>query len=314
MRILTVTLNAAVDKRYEMETFAAGCVNRTSTCRLSAGGKGLNVSRVAALAGDHVTATGFTGGYTGRLIEKLAEDDGIDTEFVHTTSESRTCINVLDKATGIQTEILEGGMEIPEEKQEELLEKYNMLINHADVVTISGSLPKGVPSRIYSRMIEEAKQRKKPVLLDTSGAALCESIKAVPTLIKPNQDEIKQLTGVEIQDMKGLIEAAKQLLSEGIAYVVISLGKDGSLLVSGHGIWKASVPKLDAVNTVGCGDAMLAAFAHGLCRQWEEEKMLRYASAVSAANAMHERTGYFEEDTCKNLYPQIQIEKIKQEG
>lgn len=309
--ILTVTLNAAVDKRYELEHFSEGEVNRTALCRFSAGGKGLNVSRVAVLAGEEVTATGFAGGYTGKLIEKLAEEDGIMTDFVHTEAESRTCVNIFDKSSGVQTEILEGGEAISEEKVSELMKKYETLVKKADAVTISGSVPKGVGANVYIEMIKEAKRLNKPVLLDTSGSVLCECVKARPYLIKPNQDEIIQLTGFVPENEAELIKAGEMLQKNGIAYVVISLGADGSLMISENGVWKASVPPVKAVNTVGCGDAMLAALAEGICRQWSEEKLLCHASAISAANALHERTGYFEEKVYKNLYPQIQIEKLK---
>ena len=140
--ILTVTLNAAVDKRYEIEHFSEGKVNRTSLCSFSAGGKGLNVSRAAVLAGEEVTATGFAGGCTGKLIEKLAVEDGIVTDFVHTEAESRTCINIFDRSSGVQTEILEGGEAVPGEKISELMEKYKALIKKADAAAISGSVPK----------------------------------------------------------------------------------------------------------------------------------------------------------------------------
>lgn len=309
--ILTVTLNAAVDKRYEIEKFTTGAVNRVSDCKISAGGKGLNVSRVAALMGEPVAAAGFAGGHTGALIEQLAAEDKISAYFTHVDGESRTCINIFDKTTGIQTEVLEGGAEIPKEKQEELIRNYKILLQNADAAAISGSVPKGVDASLYKRMIEIAADLQKPVLLDTSGQTLCECVKALPTLIKPNQEEIIQLTGRQIKDEASLIEAGQKLQASGIKYVVISLGKDGSLLISENGVFRATVPKLDAVNTVGCGDAMLAALAYGLCRQWTEDELLRHASAVSAANAMHERTGYFEEAVYKNLYTQIQIEKIK---
>lgn len=309
--ILTVTLNAAIDKRYEIEKFSEGKVNRTAVCRFSAGGKGLNVSRVAVLLGEKVTATGFVGGCTGQLIEKLAKEDEIITDFVHTEAESRTCINIFDKSSGIQTEILEGGEAVPEVKNGEFIEKYRRLIEHADAVTISGSVPKGIGAQTYIEMIKQAKEINKPILLDTSGKVLCDCVKAQPYLIKPNQDEIVQLTGFVPKNEMELIQAGETLQKSGIAYVVISLGADGSLMISEKGVWKASVPAVKAVNTVGCGDAMLAALAVGICRHWNEELMLKHASAVSAANALHERTGYFEENVYKNLYPQIQIEKLK---
>lgn len=309
--ILTVTLNAAIDKRYQVEHMKKGAVNRVKKCRFSAGGKGLNVARAAVLAGEKATATGFAGGHTGELLQELAGKDGIRPEFVETKGESRTCINIMDESSGIQTELLEGGEAVTPQDIQNMKQKYKELLGKAEAVTICGSVPQGVEPDLYVEMIQEAKRAAIPVLADTSGILLKECIEARPILIKPNQDEIKQLTGKEELSREELIKAAVSLGKQGISYVVVSLGKEGSLMVTTNGVYEAKVPKIQAVNTVGCGDSMIAGFAIGIKNQWSDEKILRYASAISAANALQEKTGYFEQPDFELLYDQIEVTKIQ---
>ena len=309
--IITVTLNAAVDKRYEINNLQIGKVNRVNKCTYAAGGKGLNVARVATIAGEKVVATGFVGGHTGNLIEQSAREGGIETDFVHIEGESRICINILDTFNMTQTEVLEGGTSVTGDDLDRMLHRYTQLLERADIVTISGSVPKGASSQVYQTMIGLAKSAKIAVLLDTSGQLLEDCIEAAPTLIKPNQDEIEQLFGQSINDREELIDKGLELQKKGIPYVVISLGGDGSIMISPSGVYEARVPDIEVVNTVGCGDAMLAGFAVGLKRHWEEEEILRFASSIAAANAMRVETGFYLPEDLKNLYHKIKINKIK---
>ena len=308
--IITISLNAAIDKRYEIDHLKIGQVNRVDKCIYAAGGKGINVARVVKIAGENVIATGFVGGHTGNLIEQSAHECGLETDFIHVDGESRTCINILDTVTKIQTEILEGGENISMDDQERMLEKYEALLKSAKVITISGSVPKGINSKMYQEMISLAKTANIPVLLDTSGQLLKDCIQVAPTLIKPNQDEMEQLFGKKITNEEELIEKGLELYKKGIAYVVISLGSDGSILISPSGVYKAIVPKIEAVNTVGCGDTMIAGFAVGLLKNWEDEHILQFASAISAANALRVETGFYLQEDFTNLYQKIIINKI----
>lgn len=310
--IVTVTLNASIDKRYLVEKLNIGQVNRVAKCTYSSGGKGLNVSRVAVLAGERVTATGFVGGYNGQLLEELAEKDGINTAFIHTQGETRSCVNIKDAETQIQTELLEGGEAVTSEDVDEMKKQFGYLLEQAEAVTISGSVPKGVTPELYKQMIQNARASNIPVLLDTSGNLLnaCVHAQIKPTLIKPNQDEIGQLTGKTDLSETELTEAVLDIRSKGIPYIVVSLGKEGSLMASPTGVYKARVPEIEAVNTVGCGDSMLAGLAIGLKNRWQDEKTLRFASAVSAANALQEATGFFEREDMEALYEKVQIEKV----
>ncbi|NLY47791.1 MAG: 1-phosphofructokinase [Clostridiales bacterium] len=309
--ILTVTLNAAIDKRYEINDFQIGKVNRVGECTYSAGGKGLNVARVAAIAGEEVVATGFVGGHTGSLIEQKARESGIETDFIHIEGESRTCINIFDTASMTQTEILEGGATVTESDIERMIDKYYRLLKRADIVTISGSVPNGVGSSVYRTMISLAKKAGKPVLLDTSGSLLRDCITAAPTLIKPNQDEIEQLIEKKIETREELIDQGLKLHEKGISYIIISLGAEGSVMISPSGVYQAEVPEVKVVNTVGCGDSMLAGFAVGLRKHWEDEEILRAASAISAANAMRAETGFYLPKDYKAIYHEVKITKIK---
>ena len=309
--ILTVTLNAAIDKRYVVDHVQIGKVNRVKECTYSAGGKGLNVSRVAAIAGEKVTATGFVGGHAGEFIVEAIEGQKIKSDFVKISGESRSCINIYDETTHTQTEFLEPGVFVTEIDKEEMLRKYIDLVKQCSVVTISGSVPKGVDSSLYNIMIKIARQNHKKVILDTSGKLLEDSLEAKPTMIKPNMDEIRILTGKEMNSQEELIDAAVNIHNSGIEVVMITCGSDGSLIVCQEGIYKAMIPKITAVNTVGCGDSIVAGFAVGWSRGMQITEIIRFASAISVANAMRMETGFYLTKDMEELLPQIQVEKIK---
>ena len=307
--ILTVTANAAIDKRYVTEEFGLGQVNRVKSCAANAGGKGLNVTRVAAIAGEKVTATGFLGGHAGKFIEERIHERGVRSDFVWCEGESRTCINIWDEKNQQQTEFLEPGFTVTEEDCERLIRKYASLLPKSKVVAISGSVPAGADSSLYRRMVREAREYGKPVLLDTSNQLLADCIAERPTLIKPNIDEIRALTGKPLSSREELLEAAEYFHGQGIEIVVISLGADGSLVSSQEGIFDVKVPRIEAVNTVGCGDSMIAGLAVGISRSLPIQETIRLASAISAANAMRLETGYIVMEDVESLLPKIEIVK-----
>ncbi|MGN1184385.1 MAG: 1-phosphofructokinase [Oliverpabstia sp.] len=308
--ILTVTMNAAIDKRYVVKRFEEGQVNRVTTCTYTPGGKGLNVSKPASIAGAEVVATGFVGGHAGDYIVDSLKNFGIKSEFYHMNEESRSCINIWNEEKREQTEFLEPGFTVSEEDFDKFMEKFEKLIVQADVVAISGSLPKGLDGTAYQRMVKAVKDAGKKVILDTSGNLLEMGIKAKPTMVKPNIDEIRMLTGSHCDTREELVEAAQKIHRAGIEVVVISLGGEGSVLVCDNGVYRAVVPKIDAVNTVGCGDSMIAGFALGFEKNLPIEETLKLASAISAAAALREETGFFVKEDMERILPDIKIEKM----
>lgn len=309
--ILTVTLNAAIDKRYVVEDFKVGEVNRVIECVYTPGGKGLNVSKPASIAGAKVVATGFVGGHAGNYIESELKPFGIESAFYHMEQESRSCINIWDTVQKKQTEFLEPGFTVTEKDFEGFVERFSELIKEADVVAMSGSVPKGLDGKAYQRLVAIVKAAGKKVILDTSGKLLTAGIESKPTMIKPNIDEIRMLTGSHCDDMDEIITAAEQIHANGVEVVAVSLGGDGAIVVSDEGVYRAIVPKIDAVNTVGCGDSMIAGFALGFSEGLSIADTLKKASAISAAAALREETGFFVMEDMEKIFPKVEIQRIK---
>ena len=308
--ILTVTLNAAIDKRYVVDNFKTGEVNRVKECTYVPGGKGLNVSKPASIYGAEVVATGFVGGHAGAYIEDALKPFGIKSAFYHVGAESRSCINIWDEINQVQTEFLEPGFTLTDEDFAGFEEKFRGLVKEAKVVAMSGSVPKGLDGTAYQRLVKIVKDAGIPVILDTSGRLLEMGIEAAPTMVKPNIDEIRMLTGKRCDDIQEIINAAREIHAKGVEIVAVSLGGDGSIVVGDEGIFRARVPKIDAVNTVGCGDSMIAGFALGLSKGLSLPETLKLASAISAAAAMREETGFFVMEDMEKLLPQIEITKL----
>ena len=309
--ITTVTLNVSVDKAYYIKGIVVpGTVARVQKCVNSAGGKGLNVSRIIDFCGEEVLATGFAGGFNGAYVEDMLKKDGIPSRFTKTQSETRSCINILAEDES-STEYLEPGAPVSEEEIQQFLEDFDRIVDESDIITISGSIPAGVQKDIYATLVKMIKNKGKKVILDTSGDYLKEGIKAGPTMIKPNDEELEALLGIKIENRYQTIDAAKEMREKyGIEYVVVSLGGDGALVVCEEGIFHGKPPKLKAVNTVGCGDSMIAGFALGLSEGLSLEETLRRASAISAAAAMREETGFFVMEDMEKLLPQIAIQRL----
>lgn len=310
--ILTVTLNPAIDKFYVINRFDLHSVMRVESMVCTAGGKGMNVARVAALSGSQTLAMGFIGGYTGELYLSLLDEKSknITPAFTKVKGETRTCINVHDGQSHKSTEFLEPGEPVTSADIERFLDAFNANLEKAAIVTISGSVPKGIPDDFYSTLVERSRAAGRKVIVDTSGAQLLRVVNSKPTMIKPNIDEIGQLTGYSVPDHDAVIDAVKKFHQDGIEWVVVSLGADGLIAACDDGIFAARPPKLDVVNTVGSGDSLVAGFAVSMEKKRGTEEMLRFAVTVSAANTLTKTTGWYEKKDFERIYPQVIVEKI----
>ena len=308
--ILTVTLNTSIDKLYLMDSVQPETVMRVKEVHNTAGGKGLNVTRVAAELGEPVTAMGFTGGFNGQYLESLISQPLVRCAFTHVKGETRSCINCWDLSDGRSTEYLEPGEPVTEEEVSRFLSDFEARLPEADVVTISGSVPRGVPEDFYRGLIRRCRDARIPVLVDTSGNRLIASVKEKPTFIKPNEDEIAQLTGQSFSGSEGAVRVLKEIHESGIPFVVLSMGEKGALLACRQGVFRGKPPRITPRNTVGCGDSMVAGFAVGFARGLPVEETFRMALAVSAANALSLFTGDFDPADYERLYPDVVIEKL----
>lgn len=310
--ITTVTLNLSIDRAYVLRgTVKPGKVMRIEKCTPSAGGKGLNVARIVKLCGEKVLATGFSGGHMGALAEALMDEQAIPHAFVPVMNETRCCINVLDEDGG-STEFLEPGAGVTPREIETFLTEFEKITRKSNVVTLSGSVPPGAEKDIYSRLIKIAAEYNKPVILDTSGDYLTEGCKAHPFLVKPNREELEALSGTSLQTDREVIQAAKKLEKLGAQNVLVSLGKRGAILVCEKEIFFGAPPAVKVENTVGCGDAMVGAFAAAVFRKKTMKECLAYALAVSAANAMNPNTGSFLQKDLEQIQREIKVWKMEE--
>ncbi|MCS7458997.1 1-phosphofructokinase family hexose kinase [Paenibacillus doosanensis] len=313
--ITTVTLNAAIDKTYYMARFPLGRVSRVKQMYAEPGGKGINVARVIHQLGLPVTATGFLGGYNGDWIRMALSRQGIAHDFVQVEEESRLCLNMIDEEVGVSTEVLEPGPSIPDRAMEQLSAAVGRLAARSRIVCFSGSLPSGVPSGYYAELIGIVKQAGALAFLDTSGEALRSGVQAVPDFIKPNEDEIVQLLGEEMNgeaasSSRTLQEKLASLQARGMAGVTVSLGAEGSLSSFDGSLYRAAAPRIEAVNTVGCGDAFVAGMAVSTAQELPAEERIAFATAVGTANALNAKAGYVKASDVERLLREVSVERI----
>ncbi|MCM1039289.1 MAG: 1-phosphofructokinase [Ruminococcus sp.] len=309
--ILTVTLNPAVDKTYTAGELIPGHVNRMRSVMSLAGGKGVNVTKVLRQYDFPVCATGFLGGYAGSFIEDYLKSIAVECRFIRVKGETRSNMNILAD-NGYVTEILEPGPEISAEYLWRFLKQYEDLLIDCELVVLSGSAARGLPEDIYAKMIEKARTNGIRTILDTSGESLRNALAAKPYLIKPNLKELEYIAGHKLINREAVIDAALELHERGIAHVIVSMGKKGLISVSGGGaVYFAKAGRIQAVNTVGCGDCVVAAYAMSIVRGDSKEETLLRATAISAANATTIKSADVPLDVAEELYDSITVEKIR---
>ncbi|TLS48745.1 1-phosphofructokinase [Paenibacillus antri] len=305
--IATVTLNSAIDKTYYLGGFGKGGVYRVARQIAEPGGKGNNVAKVARLLGAEVAASGFAAGANGAFIVGRLAERGIRTAFVQAQGESRICLNIIDETDGSSTELLEQGPVVTETDVAELKRTLRELASSSSIVVLSGSLPQGVPVSLYAELIETIRTANAKAYLDTSGAAFAAALQAKPDFVKPNEQELAAWLGRELRSEDEVAQAASSLAYLGIGAVCVTLGGRGAIaFLDGKG-YRVKAPKLEAVNTVGCGDSFVAGMAYAAERGASPEERLRSAAAAAAANAMSDRAGHLELRRYKEYLNEVEV-------
>lgn len=312
--IVTVTMNPSIDISYPLETLKIDTVNRTNQVSKTAGGKGLNVTRVINDLGGDVLATGVLGGFHGAFIAEELKKVGIKQDFTPIKEESRDSIAILHE--GNQTEILEAGPTVSAEEQTAFFEKFKELLQKATIVTISGSLAKGFPQNFYQKLVHAAAEQEVKVLADTSGESLRQILKGEqkPYLIKPNLEELEGLLGQKfsLEKLEEIQTALSQPLFEGIEWIVVSLGKAGAIAKHRDAFYRVTIPTIQVVNPVGSGDSTIAGFAYGLSQKLNTEELLKICMAAGMANAQEKKTGHVDPINVQQHFENIEVKKIEQ--
>ena len=277
--IYTVTLNPSIDFIVRLESLALGSVNRMISDDKFAGGKGINVSRILKRLDIENTAIGFIGGFTGRFVKDSLVDEGIATKFVEVSEDTR--INVKVKA-GEETEINGAGPHISTEKLEEL-ETILAGLSSEDTVVFAGSAPSSLGNQVYNMLIPIAKKAGAEVVCDFEGQTLLDALNYQPLLVKPNNHELADIFGVELNGLADIEKYAREILAKGAKNVIISMAGDGALLVTPEAAYFAKPIKGTVKNSVGAGDSMVAGFTGEYVKSGDPIEALKWGVACGTA-------------------------------
>lgn len=291
--VYTVTLNPALDYVMKLKNLRTDDINRTDGEEIYYGGKGVNVSVILTQLDIPNTALGFLGGFTGKKLEEMLKSDGISCDFNYLKS-GDTRINVKIKADK-EIDLNACGPEITQEDMQSFLKKLDG-IKDGDYLILAGSIPKTLPDDIYERMLESVSDRKVNCVVDATGDLLKNVLKYRPFLIKPNHHELGDLFSVEIKSDDDIVKYSKKLQEMGAKNVLVSMAKDGAMLTDENGnVHKIGNAKGKLVNSVGCGDSMVAGFTAGYIKTADYSYALRLGSACGNATAFSEKLATREE-------------------
>ena len=306
--IITITPNPSIDVSYYMEEFQLDAVNRCYDYNKTAGGKGLNVSKVLKIIGGDLLATGFVGGKSGEFIEEGLKERNIKSRFIKIAGETRTSLAIQHKDTS--TEIREAGPTISTEEEQEFLDLLKDLAEKADTFCISGSLPLGLDYSFIEKVLNITKDKK--LIVDTSGENLRKIVfesTIKPYAVKPNLDEIMELTGLKKEELK-IEEILKGDVFKDIPLVMVSLGKEGAVAKYKDSLYRMTVPVIEAVNSVGSGDSTIAGLAYGISRQLEIKETFKLAMSLGVLNALEKEIGYININHLEAMKEKIKVEEI----
>lgn len=302
--IYTVTLNPSIDFIVRLDHLELGSVNRMTSDDKFAGGKGINVSRILQRLDVDNTATGFIGGFTGRFVENGLIAEGIKTNFVQVSEDTR--INVKIKA-GEETEINGAGPKISDEKLEEL-KAILAGLSSEDTVVFAGSAPSSLGNQVYNTLIPIAKKAGAEVVCDFEGQTLLDSLNYQPLLVKPNSHELADIFGVGLNGLEDIEKYAREILAKGAKNVIISMAGDGALLVTPEAAYFAKPIKGTVKNSVGAGDSMVAGFTGEYVKSGDPIEALKWGVACGTATTFSNDLATAE--FIKETYQEVEVEKL----
>jgi 1-phosphofructokinase family hexose kinase len=312
--IITVTLNAALDKTLEVPNFRPGRRHRTVDQTTMPGGKGVNIARAIKRLGQPVIATGLAGGATGTRIVEGLTDESILNAFVRIREESRTNTAVLDPTNGMHTEINERGPSVSDQELDLFREKLLYLAQGASICVFAGSLPRGLEPDVYTTLIRDVKKLGVTTVVDTDGEPLRHAVRAEPDVISPNELEAEELVGHEFNDVTDRAHAVAEMsrLGAGEAIMTVADGCYALVLESGPTeLYRLRIEEQEARSTVGSGDAFLAGYIAARYSGRSPVDCLRYGVACGAESTMHFGAGILDPPRVERLLAEVSAERLE---
>jgi len=312
--IITVTLNAAIDRTMAVPNFRQGNRHRSVESRNVAGGKGINVARALTRLGRPVIATGLAGGPTGqRLIEALAEESILN-DFTPIAEESRINLAVIDPTSGEQTEINERGPEVTAQEIDTFLDRLDYLARGASMCVLAGSLPPGVEPDLYARIVRELGQRGVTVVLDSEGEPMQAGVRAGPAVITPNVLEAEELVGHEFEGPGDLASGLAQLLELGASEVIVTRSEGCVAAVgppSERTFYEVRTEPLEPVAAVGSGDAFLAGYVAARYDGAPANECLAFGVACGAESTQQFGAGTVDPEQVERILADVQVRELE---
>jgi 1-phosphofructokinase len=312
--IITVTLNAAIDKSLSVPNFRLGRRHRTVEQRTMAGGKGVNIARTLKALGQPVIATGFTGGGTGTHIVEQLTEESILNDFVRIREESRTNTSVSDPTSGEQTEINERGPSVSEHEVELFRDKLLYLARGAAIVVFAGSLPRGVEPDLYAGMIRDLQRLEVTTVVDTDGEPLRLAARAEPDIVSPNVLEAEELVGHEFAGERERSLAVREIAALGPREAIMTLpdGCFAQLLVDGvPRLKRAHVAPLESIAKRGSGDAFLAGYLAARYEGRTPDQCLRFGVACGAESTARFGAGLIDAREARRLMGDVELSEVE---
>lgn len=312
--ILTVTLNAAIDRTVAVPNFRLGRRHRAVESRTVAGGKGINVARALSLLGRPVIASGFVGGPTGTQVLEQLQEESVLTDFTQIAAETRINLAVIDPTSGEQTEINERGPAVSPEEVQRLFERIAYLAGGAKLCVLAGSVPPGAGDDLYARLIDDLSRRGVPVVLDAEGEAMLAGVRAGASMVTPNEREAEELVGQEFADRSDLAQGLLELVRLGASEAAITR-PDGCVATVGEGgsrrLLEVHTEPLEPVSTVGSGDAFLAGYVAARYEGRSPEDCLAYGVACGAESTQHFGAGTVDRNQVERLLGEVSVHDLE---
>jgi len=303
--IYTCTFNPSIDHHVSLEIFNKGGLNRTIEEHFQIGGKGINVSMMLNNLGIESTVLGFVGGFTGEFIKTELERENIKHRLINVDGITR--INTKMKTLACESEINSAGPIVNENNIEEL-RKIVSAMNETDVFVLAGNPSAGSDKENYSELAKLCVAKEVDFIVDSTKYNLESTLRYQPLLVKPNIHELEELFETSINTIEDLLMYAKKLKAMGPKNIIVSLGKDGAILLTDQNIYKASAPMGKLINSVGSGDSMVAGFIKGYVSRLKEEELLKLAVACGSASAFSQKLA--SEEKVEKLFNEIKVEVL----
>lgn len=308
--ITTITLNPAIDRTIVVNGLEIGQVNRIIHAREDIGGKGINVTKILNQLNDSTKALGFIGTYNKKRVYELLDQEGISYQFIEIEANTRINTKLVDAASKLTTDLNDLGFSIDAEQYEVFKEHLMTQAQNSDYMVFSGSIPIGLSKTTYSQLISIVKDKTLTVL-DAEGEMLIAGIKAGPFLIKPNIHELEAAYNVQLVNENDIIKLSREIINQyGVKMILVSMGGDGSLLITNNEVLKAEPIKVDVKSTVGAGDSMLAGMVHGIANGLSLEESLKIAAACGTLAVIQEGTQSFTMDEVYEVKKQVHISRL----